>query len=661
MDHVDQRTETTDKQTGNVKYPWEQAIGSFDARAPPRPRSIRSIGILVVVSRRNQKHRSPDRSVADTMSDTLCSSICNELLIDSIMDESDDDQSHSRTSCRSFEADDSSEEENGRVLTRSQTFHEDFILTDDGASTKRFKPFALGRRRHMRQVRHKAAEVQSTQGLELWRACDSGDLLYVQQTVSFFPHLIHLEQQGRTPLFLACKAGHVNIAELLLKCGAVDTDGTVYASSQHPECRALLQQYKIVEDRLNGTPPTEDASQGTGSSCSTPRIQNLSSPCFSSPKNEMSIAVRAQSLLTTSVASSNLTPARPAVSDIREVINKEVSVVDKEDCFASARPPDRTSTLRSEESNDTDNACHEAESESKENPIFALASEEDDAFSSEEIEYGERDYLVTKNQGRTLLTQASSFLLRGRTRSSAAPPLLKSSPTCFHGTIPMGTVKEEEESVIVSPPPIFRFVDEGNKHRTDAAADVAIESPEEDATAKSCLGTHSNSEQSWTSVTTDDDIANNSLLSGTITHRSGASTCSESDRLTSTPSDDESAKSLLAEPEDLEVGIEAFRIVSAFGADGSKSKRGRPFLRKTFALLSGKSKETDRKFENAESTSRLHITVSIEEKDSNDPDGNETDEMSSSEDDSKLSDDSPQSEKYNLYSVGEQKSYCCFN
>lgn len=146
--------------------------------------------------------------------------------------------------------------------------------------------------RHRRRSRASKSNVRQTNGLELWEVCEKGvDLAYVESTIELFPGLIHLEQRGRTPLFIACRNGHAAIAALLLQAGATDPDCKIYHSTENQQCKALLEQYRVVEralsissDHDNGNVDTTKRTSTASTdpleedeSCDTPQTANLSS------------------------------------------------------------------------------------------------------------------------------------------------------------------------------------------------------------------------------------------------------------------------------------------------------------------------------------------------------------------------------------------------
>jgi Ankyrin repeats (3 copies) len=88
----------------------------------------------------------------------------------------------------------------------------------------------------------------------LWTACKIGDLQYVRRAVESCPDQLHLELQGRTPLYHACHCGHVAIVQTLLRAGCTDRDGTSYQSALTPEIRTLLRQYRLVDEQVYGSP-----------------------------------------------------------------------------------------------------------------------------------------------------------------------------------------------------------------------------------------------------------------------------------------------------------------------------------------------------------------------------------------------------------------------
>lgn len=93
---------------------------------------------------------------------------------------------------------------------------------------------------------------EATGNTYIWTACKIGDLNYVNQMVQLCPDQLHLQLQGRTPLYHACHCGHVSIVKALLMAGCTDRDGTCYQSALTPEIRTLLRQYKMIDEQLNG-------------------------------------------------------------------------------------------------------------------------------------------------------------------------------------------------------------------------------------------------------------------------------------------------------------------------------------------------------------------------------------------------------------------------
>jgi hypothetical protein len=159
--------------------------------------------------------------------------------------------------------------------------------------SKSYKSLTLRGFHHRRRQRTAQSHVRSSNGLDLWDVCEKGvDLAYVVHTIELFPGLIHLEQRGRTPLFIACRNGHTAMAAKLLQAGATDVDGRIYQATKSVECRALLQEYRVVERALSmGRSDKEpllgaDAKRSSTDafdpfeeeeiSCDTPQTANLS-------------------------------------------------------------------------------------------------------------------------------------------------------------------------------------------------------------------------------------------------------------------------------------------------------------------------------------------------------------------------------------------------
>lgn len=103
-----------------------------------------------------------------------------------------------------------------------------------------------------------AVRVRESSGMDIWTACQVGDVPYVAATVDRYPEFIHLEQRGRTPLFHACNHDHVAIAAMLLEAGATDPDRSCYQAATSPVLKNLLLQYKAVEDELQSSAAADD-------------------------------------------------------------------------------------------------------------------------------------------------------------------------------------------------------------------------------------------------------------------------------------------------------------------------------------------------------------------------------------------------------------------
>ena len=651
-------------------------------------------------------------------SSSMCSNVCKEMFLDSLLEdeESDGEESHAYNNIRMLQSLEDDEETRDRVLSKAKSIDPEPPFTDDDeydpcyqASRQGFpkrspsllqQPFPFGRRhRHMRQARLKAEEVYNTSGLELWRACEAGDFLYVQQTLLLFPHLIHLEQQGRTPLFLACQAGHVAIVEVLLQAGAMDMDGTVYTSSEHPECRALLQQYKIIDDTLNGTTAEEvvvesSAHQDDGDgSCSTPRMENLS--CFTpkeealSPLGAVATAARVSSIMRT--VSTDETAHMGNVS--REVLEDAPIAADDQVTELAVTTPDGNKD--GEEKEQPDEATREeSESSERDGPAISDGEEEendgvsDDETVYETIEYEEREFLMTRNRGNNIVAQAST-LIRNRTlsgvkflkRSMQPQRATRSSITCPASM----RANDEEDSVVVIRSNVLGFsndagdVDDdnmtlvsvsdiGDTRHLDTMAPTTLVAPFHGPTRARSLFSE---QRKWTTTSIqEEEEAMSGAFSSTI--RSYSMT-SDSQQLTPAASEaeedeeeddaatQESTASTTSDAatEDLEV-----EILNGKLRKSPSTYIGRPFFTKRFTrartMFPGKANSniqqptatpsSNRTFARARTT-QLHISVSVEDKE-----GNETDEMSCSmeeydeTEESSTSCSSSSSEKYTLYS-----------
>jgi hypothetical protein len=80
----------------------------------------------------------------------------------------------------------------------------------------------------------------------IWTACRIGDVSFVRNAIAADPkslNKIDTEGTGRSPLYLACHAGHESIVRLLLDMGIQDTDGTAYQSALNDSIRQTLREY----------------------------------------------------------------------------------------------------------------------------------------------------------------------------------------------------------------------------------------------------------------------------------------------------------------------------------------------------------------------------------------------------------------------------------
>ena len=392
------------------------------------------------------------------MADTLCESVCNDLLIESLVEDSDEEEVEESVSNENHlyrqTADVSLYQATDQELLPHEIASERFVR----------KPFGFGRRR---RLRNKAVEVERTNGLDLWRACASGDFLYVQQTILMFPHLIHLEQQGRTPLYLACHAGHVKIVELLLQAGATDEDGSIFSSSQHPDCRALLQQYRIIEDTLNGS-FTQHSVNNDGShdeeSHNTPRIQNLSSSgCFSGHENNSDQSLANRSLLPAPVVLAAFNAHRIDTVPSFQVSEDGEQSDEGDDSETGSGPGD----AREDDSIDNEDTSQTSSEDDREGNEIDEENETHECESAadsdcERIEYAEIDFLTAKRRGNNFAVRASSILMKNQALMKAQA---LNTSKILKRSIPRQSTKSttpvEEEDMIMSPIESLKLVDYG--------------------------------------------------------------------------------------------------------------------------------------------------------------------------------------------------------
>lgn len=90
---------------------------------------------------------------------------------------------------------------------------------------------------------------------EIWMACKVGDVAFVRGALAHSSEsIVHLQKEGRTPLYYACLCGHDKIAKLLLEAGATDPDRIIYQSALNESCRQLLRHYerkRMAEKMMN--------------------------------------------------------------------------------------------------------------------------------------------------------------------------------------------------------------------------------------------------------------------------------------------------------------------------------------------------------------------------------------------------------------------------
>jgi hypothetical protein len=79
---------------------------------------------------------------------------------------------------------------------------------------------------------------------DIWAACKVGDEDFVNNTIANDPALVHLAENGRTPLYNACLCGHERIVKILLEAGAQDLDRTAYIAALSGPCQELLREYE---------------------------------------------------------------------------------------------------------------------------------------------------------------------------------------------------------------------------------------------------------------------------------------------------------------------------------------------------------------------------------------------------------------------------------
>lgn len=117
--------------------------------------------------------------------------------------------------------------------------------------------------------------------MSIWQACKQGDALYVKATMDHFPHMIFVEQNGKSPLFMAATHGHFSCVQLLLRGGAMDVDGSVYSNTNSSDICNLLRQYEMVEATMNNeyynllTPKIMSEADASSSNTTT-KVHNLS-------------------------------------------------------------------------------------------------------------------------------------------------------------------------------------------------------------------------------------------------------------------------------------------------------------------------------------------------------------------------------------------------
>lgn len=85
---------------------------------------------------------------------------------------------------------------------------------------------------------------------DIWTACKVGDEDFVNTTIANDPALVHLAENGRTPLYNASLCGHERIVKILLKAGAQDLDRTAYIAALTGPCRELLREHESNQKAL---------------------------------------------------------------------------------------------------------------------------------------------------------------------------------------------------------------------------------------------------------------------------------------------------------------------------------------------------------------------------------------------------------------------------
>jgi hypothetical protein len=79
---------------------------------------------------------------------------------------------------------------------------------------------------------------------DIWTACKVGDETFVESAIANDPALVHLAENGRTPLYNACLCGHSRIVKILLEAGAQDLDKTAYIAALNGPCLELLRKHE---------------------------------------------------------------------------------------------------------------------------------------------------------------------------------------------------------------------------------------------------------------------------------------------------------------------------------------------------------------------------------------------------------------------------------
>jgi hypothetical protein len=79
---------------------------------------------------------------------------------------------------------------------------------------------------------------------DIWTACKVGDETFVESTIANDPAVVHLAENGRTPLYNACLYGHSRIVKILLEAGALDLDRTAYIAALNGPCLELLREHE---------------------------------------------------------------------------------------------------------------------------------------------------------------------------------------------------------------------------------------------------------------------------------------------------------------------------------------------------------------------------------------------------------------------------------